>query len=1328
MVSVIPPAIPNAIATPPAICLGDSSVLTSTTGYANPWPSGIDGTFNQANPAGWRIYDGNSGGYINFPANADNGVTNPWSESNGPKSFFQGTGYEVTYNNINPPGLSGKFAVSTGSVYTTMETPVFSTIGMASASLEFTQSFVLTAGSSARIEISVDGGNSYSSTPLMQWTGPLNVGTPLNSWVPLSINLNNYLGQPNLRIRFVSNFVNGPTLSTWALDGVGFPAAAPPVTYIWTPTGVGTGSPITVFPTTTTTYTLTSYIGSCYGGQDDVTVTVNPRASIAAANATPDICASPNAQTTSLAYNNAVNNPVTYSITWNTSPVNSFAAVNNASLPPGAITINVPANTAPGTYTGTISVANSFGCREPGTPFTITVNPRPAAVLPPNQTICNGQTATITLSVSGPGTISGTLTGGIPFSGTAPTISVNVSPTVTTTYSILSLTNGSCAALAADYAGSTTVNVNNLVSITAQPVSSKVCVGAALTLTAGYNNAASATWQISKDNGATWANITAATDGGIYTNFNSNTLNIAAVPVNTALSMIDYQYRLQVGSSCNNLQTDVVKLLYNYIWTGNVSIDWNNPNNWAAFEVPTLNCPDVYLLGNRSFEPTLSTGADGTVFNLHILTNADFTQLNGNMAGTPGIKLQVAGHIFKDPVSTYNAIDGTLEMNGSASQDIDALTFTNNALENLIVNSTGNLTLDGAVDIYESVTFGTRAVNLHTNGHLTLKSLAARTARLGTLNTGSQDVIGEATVERYLRPRMAWRFLAIPTSGGQTINQAWQEGATIPDANPKPGYGTQITGPVVANGIDAYTINPSMKAFNSNTYLWDGEANTHVPIEDRRGYMLFVRGDRSAIAPTCETCPQPTVMSTTLRTKGNFYKGIQPYNLAVANDWLSVGNPFASQVDLRLVAKSGGLVDAFTIWDSYPLGYYWVGAYQTLVFNGTNYINSSTGQVQNYIESGQAFFIQSDNVGAANFTIRETDKSDGSVNVSFAPPRTIKPEVTLWAKLVSAAEGQPVGVVDGLLLNFDNNYSSDIDKMDVKKFFSPGNNLSVLSRGYYLVAERMAYPNSTDSIQLILSSTSQQSYRLDFEPTNLEKLGVSPYLYDRYLDRYHPIAPTTSTSVPFTITTDPGSRAINRFKIIFKKPVSPELVITITEASRNSDRTIVVKWSATHGQDVEKYELERSADGRLFTGIITTPAEKTASLTLYSKTDIAPLAGDNYYRVKAIPKDGLLIFSETIKVVGERPGTAEPGTITVYPNPVSGKRIYIDFNEPEAGRYQVQLINALGQVAQHTVLSVDRYNTQHQVILKASVKPGQYQLSITAPNGSKNNQKLFIGH
>ena len=137
---------------------------------------------------------------------------------------------------------------------------------------------------------------------------------------------------------------------------------------------IGSGSSITVSPTSDTTYYVRYKSGCSVTGCISVTVTTS--VSITNAPTATSVCASASNQTTPLTYSATTGSPSTYSIVWNSTPSNSFVDVTDAALPTGAIQITVPGGTAAGTYTGTLTVRNGT-CISFGKTFTITVNPSP---------------------------------------------------------------------------------------------------------------------------------------------------------------------------------------------------------------------------------------------------------------------------------------------------------------------------------------------------------------------------------------------------------------------------------------------------------------------------------------------------------------------------------------------------------------------------------------------------------------------------------------------------------------------------------------------------------------------------------------------------------------------------------------------------------------------------------------------------------------------------------------------------------------------------------------------------------------------------------------
>jgi hypothetical protein len=264
MVNVIPNLKPIVRATPGIICNGESSALVSESSYATSSALATGGTFADANPPGWSV-----GGCSNcLNASASNTLEGPWrlSATNG-----------GTYSGINYTSI-GKFAIANGQYDSMLYTPTFNTFGLVSASLTFNHAYNLLAGSWGKIEISVNGG---AYITLAQFNGPSALG-PYNNFPVANIDLSSYLGQSNLKIRFS---YHGVGASSWAVDNIQIPDAPLNLSTQWvdaiTGTVISNSSSMSVSPSVTTTYAVTSFLNGCNSFGTDgtayITVTVNPR-------------------------------------------------------------------------------------------------------------------------------------------------------------------------------------------------------------------------------------------------------------------------------------------------------------------------------------------------------------------------------------------------------------------------------------------------------------------------------------------------------------------------------------------------------------------------------------------------------------------------------------------------------------------------------------------------------------------------------------------------------------------------------------------------------------------------------------------------------------------------------------------------------------------------------------------------------------------------------------------------------------------------------------------------------------------------------------------
>nr|WP_321222509.1 LamG-like jellyroll fold domain-containing protein [uncultured Psychroserpens sp.] len=298
IVAVIPPDVPPTIVGPDefTICLGESITVVAESSFGINPELDDGGQFNQGNLPGWEV-DGLNG-ITNWNASGSNSDPTGWRGiSNGNGNNGSNITAGVRYKNQG----GNKFAISYGDFgapnITTLETPVFNTLGLSNASLDFQSAYHVQAGAMGIVELSVNGGATYSEV-LFSFSGPgdsggfINLGNGVNN-VPtiqlqdpsnaISIDLTNYIGLTNLKIRFT---FTSTANSSWAIDGITIPQAPVDEVIEWedgTGTVVTTGSSTLITPVTpgVQTYGVTSLINGCRADGPEGTEFVSVNVSLA---------------------------------------------------------------------------------------------------------------------------------------------------------------------------------------------------------------------------------------------------------------------------------------------------------------------------------------------------------------------------------------------------------------------------------------------------------------------------------------------------------------------------------------------------------------------------------------------------------------------------------------------------------------------------------------------------------------------------------------------------------------------------------------------------------------------------------------------------------------------------------------------------------------------------------------------------------------------------------------------------------------------------------------------------------------------------------------
>lgn len=667
-------------------------------------------------------------------------------------------------------------------------------------------------------------------------------------------------------------------------------------------------------------------------------------------------------------------------------------------------------------------------------------------------------------------------------------------------------------------------------------------------------------------------------------------------------------------------------------------------------------------------------------------------------------------------VTTWqSSSDGSTWMAATLAPDFNANTIT--IQNNHTVTVTANLTTDqttinagGALVVDPNIVLiandGT-GTDITVDGTMTIKSTATGT---GIVGNSAGSISGNVTVERFISSagNRAFRLLTPSVNTTTFIKENWQENGI--NSN---GFGTHITGSSSgANGFDiTSTGQGSLFNYDDAAPAWIPAPNTDATtLNAKKGYLLHIRGDRT-IDLTSTASPLPS-SNATLRASGALLMGTQTFTGLQGNSKFSlIGNPYAAPINWASVyAASTGLTQFYNYWDP-NIGTQ--GGFVAVKTDGTKSVTSNAGL---NIQSGQAFFVQASGVAIPVVNIAENHKTTTNNNDPF---RTGTQTEQFSSALYFRDEYNQRRLADGVLNAYNNNYSKGIDGDDAVQIQNWDEDIAISNGNYLLSIEARPLIDNADTIAFTFAHLKQKTYEFQFDVVNFNSPGLQATLVDNYLNTRTLISLSQTTVIPFTVTANAASAAPDRFKVIFS--LMQVLPVNLTSLKASGKGTgVAIEWTVETESNMDRYEVEQSVNGQQFSKIATAQSQgNSTSAKLYYAFHANPNLGNNYYRIRSVNKSGGVQYSAIVKVNTGKSNNQ----ITLYPNPVIGNTINVQFENIKKGKYSISFFNNQGQ--QVMIRSIQHEGgTASQIIGLNKMASGVYEVRITN-NGKITTQKLI---
>lgn len=191
--------------------------------------------------------------------------------------------------------------------------------------------------------------------------------------------------------------------------------------------------------------------------------------------------------------------------------------------------------------------------------------------------------------------------------------------------------------------------------------------------------------------------------------------------------------------------------------------------------------------------------------------------------------------------------------------------------------------------------------------------------------------------------------------------------------------------------------------------------------------------------------------------------------------------------------------------------------------------------------------------------------------------------------------------------------------------------------------------------------------------------------------------------------------------VVVSSPVAPLPVKLVSFNASLLSNAAQLNWATASEENVNRFEIFRSTDGKQFLPIGTVNAAGNSNdLNEYSYYDVNATTvskGTLYYKLKSIDNDGQSSWSSVSKVTT---GSAVVTTVGLYPNPAVNT-LNVNLNDMNTSDVTIQIMDAFGKVVKS---DINITNNNSFTVDVRNLESGIYIINMTNADGVATSIKF----